>query len=134
MEKFGGNLNMEEYLQQANDNLLTIVQIETQEALTSIDDIASISGVDVLFIGPFDLGNNIGSPIQNGRMAPELKDAIAKILQSGRAHHKPTAIYAVNGEQAREFVEQGFDMISVVNDVGALQMYLSSALTTAAGK
>lgn len=45
-----------EYLQQANDALLTIVQIETKEALESVDEIAAVEGIDALFIGPFDLG------------------------------------------------------------------------------
>ena len=47
---------MMEYLQQANDGLLTMVQIETKEALLAVDDIAAVEGIDVLFIGPFDLG------------------------------------------------------------------------------
>lgn len=47
---------MAEYLQQANDGLLTIVQVETREALDSIEEIASVDGIDVLFVGPFDLG------------------------------------------------------------------------------
>lgn len=45
-----------EYLQQANDALLTMVQIETREALSEVEEIAAVKGVDVLFIGPFDLG------------------------------------------------------------------------------
>lgn len=44
------------YLQQANDAILTMVQIETQEALNEVEDIAAVPGVDVLFVGPFDLG------------------------------------------------------------------------------
>ncbi len=47
---------MTEYLQQANDSLLIMVQIETQEALDVVDEIAAIPGIDVLFVGPFDLG------------------------------------------------------------------------------
>lgn len=47
-----------EYLQQANDALLTMVQIETKEALDEVDEIAAVDGVDVLFIGPFDLGKH----------------------------------------------------------------------------
>lgn len=48
---------MTEYLQQANSSLLTIVQIETQEALDNLEEIAAVDGVDVLFVGPFDLGS-----------------------------------------------------------------------------
>lgn len=45
-----------EYLQQANQALLTIVQIETKEALDTVDEIAAVEGIDALFIGPVDLG------------------------------------------------------------------------------
>ena len=50
MEKFH-NISMTDYLQQANETLLTIVQIETQEALDNVDAIAKVPGVDVLFVG-----------------------------------------------------------------------------------
>lgn len=56
MERFNPVPSFTEYLQQANDSILTMVQIETQEALAVVDDIAAVDGVDVLFIGPFDLG------------------------------------------------------------------------------
>jgi 4-hydroxy-2-oxoheptanedioate aldolase len=55
-ERFHPEPTFTQYLQQANDSLLTIVQIETKEALESIDEIAAVDGIDVLFIGPFDLG------------------------------------------------------------------------------
>lgn len=35
-----------------------MVQIETKEALDAVDDIAAVEGIDVLFIGPFDLGKS----------------------------------------------------------------------------
>lgn len=56
MERFNPVPSFTEYLQQANDALLTMVQIETKEALNEVEEIAAVKGVDVLFIGPFDLG------------------------------------------------------------------------------
>jgi len=58
MDRFRPVPSFTEYLQQANDNLLTIVQIETKEALASVEQIAEVPGIDVLFIGPFDLGKS----------------------------------------------------------------------------
>lgn len=55
-ERFHPMPTFTEYLQQANDALLTMVQIETREALEVVDEIAAVDGIDVLFIGPFDLG------------------------------------------------------------------------------
>ncbi|KAL8832525.1 MAG: hypothetical protein Q9191_000207 [Dirinaria sp. TL-2023a] len=132
MEKFGG-ITLAEYLQQANDSLLTIVQIETKEALQNLDAIAQVPGIDVLFVGPFDLGNSIGHPILDGTMHEELKDAIVKVQEAAKQHNKQTGIYATGGDQAREFVDQGFHMVSVVTDMIALPMAMSSALATAKG-
>ncbi|PFH57454.1 hypothetical protein XA68_15043 [Ophiocordyceps unilateralis] len=122
------------YLQQANDALLTMVQIETQEALDAVDEIAAVEGLDVLFIGPFDLGNNIGYPILEGVVAPELDEAMTKILAACRKSGKKCGIYSTDGEQARVFKERGFDMISVATDYTALEFVLKQQLCAARGE
>ncbi|KAF4587835.1 HpcH/HpaI aldolase/citrate lyase family protein [Ophiocordyceps camponoti-floridani] len=123
-----------DYLQQANDALLTMVQIETREALDAVEEIAAVDGIDLLFIGPFDLGNNIGHPIIQGVVAPELKEAMARILAACRKCGKKCGIYSTDGEQARQFREQGFDMISVATDYTALEFVLQQQLCAARGE
>lgn len=71
MERFHPSITSAQYLQQANDSTLVCVQIETKEALEDLESIAAVDGVDVLFVGPFDLGNNIGRPILDGVMHEE---------------------------------------------------------------
>ncbi|KAF2495981.1 2,4-dihydroxyhept-2-ene-1,7-dioic acid aldolase [Lophium mytilinum] len=117
-----------DYLQQANGSLVTIVQIETAEALANVDAIAAIDGIDVLLIGPFDLGNNIGRPILAPELHPELKEAIAKIHAAAGRHGKGTGIYCTGLEQAKMYQEHGFHMISICNDVGALSGFFGNAL------
>lgn len=56
MDRFNPMPTSDEYLQQANDSLLTLVQIETQSALDNLEEIAAVEGIDLLFVGPFDLG------------------------------------------------------------------------------
>ena len=63
-------------------------------------------------MGPFDLGNNIGHPIVNGTMHAELKEAIAKVLRAAKDNEKSSGIYCTSGDQAREFADQGFNMVS----------------------
>ncbi|MCJ1364587.1 hypothetical protein MMC16_003700 [Acarospora aff. strigata] len=132
MERFGGQTSAE-YLQQANDALVTVVQIETKEALENVDAIAKVPGIDVLLVGPFDLGNNIGHPILDGTMHEDLKQAIAKIHKAAVDNDKKTGIYSTSGDQARQFADQGFHMVSVAADMIALPSYLSSALSSAKG-
>ncbi|KAI8278844.1 4-hydroxy-2-oxo-heptane-1,7-dioate aldolase [Colletotrichum sp. SAR11_57] len=133
MERFNPAPTMTEYLQQANDSLLTMVQIETQEALNSVEDIAAVEGIDVLFIGPFDLGNNIGHPVINGVIKKELSDAIDRILEATHKAGKKAGIFCTSGEQSKFFGDKGFDMISVATDYTALQYTLAESLSIARG-
>jgi 4-hydroxy-2-oxoheptanedioate aldolase len=63
-------------------------------------------------IQPFDLGNNIGHPILDGTMHDNLKEAIATILKAAKDNFKKAGIYCTSGEQARQFADQGFQMVS----------------------
>lgn len=65
-----------------------------------------------MFVGPFDLGNNIGHPIVDGTMHGELKEAIAKVLRAAKDNEKSSGIYCTSGDQAREYADQGFNMVS----------------------
>lgn len=153
-ERFNPVPSFTEYLQQANDALLTIVQIETKEALEAVDEIAAVEGIDVLFIGPFDLGqfqglytypncvgqqpdrlvgNNIGYPVIDGVMTTELKAAIAKVLAAAKKAGKKSGVYCTGGEQAKMFADQGFDMMNVVTDYPALDFAAKEQLSFATG-
>ena len=139
MERFAGPgdstvvPSMTEYLQGANASLLTMVQIETREALEAVDAIAAVPGVDVLLIGPFDLGNNIGRPILDGVMEPELLQAIDRILAATKKAGKKAGFFATSAEQAREYADKGFDMISVALDATLLQASLAKTVGAAKG-
>ena len=68
-------------------------------------------GIDVLFVGPYDLGNNIGHSILDGTMHETLKEAIARIQVAAKVNKKCSGIYATSGDQARHFADQGFQMV-----------------------
>jgi len=132
-ERFNPSMGAAEYLQQANDSILTIVQIETKEALENVDEIAAVPGIDVLFVGPFDLGNNIGHPILDGTMHENLKAAIARVLKAANAAGKKAGIFCSNGEQGKIFADHGFHMVSAATDIYVLQGGVMAALATAKG-
>lgn len=131
---FSASLQANEYLQQANTSLLTIIQIETAEALANVDAIAAVPGVDVLFVGPFDLGNAIGHPITGPDYHPELHSAIEKVLEAAFAAKKKTGIYTNSGVQAGKVAKLGFDMVNVSADMVALQSHLGGELAKARGE
>jgi 4-hydroxy-2-oxoheptanedioate aldolase len=110
-----------------------MVQIETKSALDNVEAIAAVPGLDVLFVGPFDLGNNIGHPIINGEMHENLQAAIAKTLKAANAAGKKAGIFCTSGEQSRKYAEDGFHMISVATDILVLQASVMDAVSTAKG-
>lgn len=59
LERFTPAPSMAEYVTESHESLLTMVQIETKEALEQVEEIAAVDGVDVLFVGPFDLGKSL---------------------------------------------------------------------------
>lgn len=132
LQNFDPGLTMTDYLQQANESLLTMVQIETREALEAVEQIAPL--VDVVFVGPFDLGNNIGHPIIAGQMHPELDAAIDRILRAAVAAGKKCGIYCSSGEQAKQYADKGFHMISVATDYSTLGAAMASELSVARGE
>jgi len=133
-ERFDPSLGATDYLQQANDALLTIVQIETKEALENVDAIAAVPGIDILFVGPFDLGNNIGRPIIGGVVHDDLHAAIAKVLKASIDAGKKAGIFCTSGEQAKKYADDGFHMISASTDVHILQAGVINATNVAGGK
>ncbi|RYC55214.1 hypothetical protein CHU98_g10996 [Xylaria longipes] len=134
MERFNPIPTMTEYLQHANESLLTIVQIETQEALDVVEEIAAVPGIDVLFIGPFDLGNNIGCPVLDGVMKLELEQAIDRILAATNKAGKKAGFFASSGEQARKYADKGFHMVNAALDTTLLQASLERSLSAAHGQ
>ncbi|KAK3362723.1 Phosphoenolpyruvate/pyruvate domain-containing protein [Lasiosphaeria hispida] len=132
LQNFDPAPTFSEYLQQANDSLLTMVQIETREALDAIEQIVAL--VDVVFIGPFDLGNNIGHPIIDGKRDPELDEAISRVLEAALAAGKKCGIFCTDGEQAKQYADMGFHMINVATDYTALGAVMAESLAAARGQ
>lgn len=122
-----------EYFQQANESTVVCLQIETAGALQSIDEIAAVPGIDVLFIGPYDLGNSIGHPIVKADMDPELKQAISQIQEAAHKAGKWTAIFCGSGETARKYADEGFHMINIMTDVIAVKQSFAQAMDAAKG-
>jgi 4-hydroxy-2-oxoheptanedioate aldolase len=65
----------------------------------------------VLFVGPWDLGNNIGRPVE-GAFHDDLNTAIERIRKAVIESRKRVGIYCPGGEAARKYSEQGFHMVN----------------------
>jgi 4-hydroxy-2-oxoheptanedioate aldolase len=106
------------YLKNADAEICTLVQVETRTALDQLEAIASIDGVDGVFIGPSDLSasfGHVGNP-QHPEMQKTLEDAVARLKKIG----KPAGILTGNEEEARRYIGWGYTFVAVGADVGLL--------------
>jgi len=108
--------DFDDYFARANQELLTIVQIETQEAVDNADAIAAVDGVDVLFVGPGDLSVSLGVPMQFD--SPKFQAALDTIIQSSQKANKTAGILSFVTDPG-DFVQRGFRFIADGSD-GAL--------------
>ena len=106
--------NFQQYYEKSNENILGIVQIETKEALTHLDEIAAIKGVDVLFIGPADLTMELGIFGQFNH--PLFMDAVQRTIAAANKAGKATGILFFNIDEYNKYYEMGIRLIACGGD------------------
>lgn len=119
-----------EYYQQANSSLVTAIQIETKEAFDNIEEIVAIPGVDVVFVGPFDLSLSIGCPLVDvSKPDQRLVQAMDSIKDAARKAGKAVGIYLDTGIQGKEYASRGYNMINVQTDIVGLRKVFAQAFS-----
>jgi len=108
----------DDYLHAANDTACLLVQVETAEALAQVDAIASVDGVDGVFIGPADLAASMGYLGQATH--PDVRKAIEDGIARIRAAGKPAGILCVDEVLARHYLDLGVTFIAVGIDTSLL--------------
>ena len=106
------------FMEESNRRCRLIPQCETKEALEDIENIASIPGIDGIFVGPCDLSIALGIPLQFDN--PILLAAIERILKACRTAGIEAYIFAGNLPDAEKWVRLGFDSIAYSLDAAVL--------------
>ncbi len=109
-----------DYMQAADEAVMSFAMIETAGAYADLDAILSVQELGGVFIGPSDLSIALG----NGVLDPKGKatdEAIAEIARRARAAGKAVAIYALDPEDARRYAAMGCQLIGIASDLGILK-------------
>ena len=109
---------VKDYLKNASSEICVLVQVETREALKQIEAIASVDGVDGVFIGPNDLSASFGHIGNWGH--PEVQAAFEDAVQRLKKIGKPAGILTPNEEEAKKFIGWGYTFVAVGADLGLL--------------
>jgi 4-hydroxy-2-oxoheptanedioate aldolase len=109
---------VKDYLKNASSEICVLVQVETREALRELETIASVEGIDGVFIGPNDLAASFGQIGNWGHAEVQaaLKDAVTRLKKLG----KPAGILTPNEEEAKRFIDWGYTFVAVGADIGLL--------------
>lgn len=114
---FGSDFS--EYYANQKKNLVCIVQIETEEILNSLDAVAAIDEIDVLFVGPMDLSIALGVFGQLDH--PRFMDALKATADAAAKEGKAAGILLQNPEEFKKYYELGFRFIACSSDSSFVQ-------------
>jgi 4-hydroxy-2-oxoheptanedioate aldolase len=106
-----------EYVQNANREILVALLIETQEAIDNIDAIVAVPGIDLIFLGPFDLHVSLGLTPALWSEEPTFVAAVQKVIAACKQHGLPYGTLTPNAEGAKARLADGFTFIGLVSDV-----------------
>jgi 2-keto-3-deoxy-L-rhamnonate aldolase RhmA len=127
----GYGKDFDEYAAEANENLLTIVMIESKNGVENIDSILAVPGVDGVYIGPYDLSGSYGVP---GRIDDErVKKGCRKIIDACEKAGKAAGIHIVEptDERIEETIASGYTLIGLGMDTVFLAQGAKAALASA---
>jgi 2-keto-3-deoxy-L-rhamnonate aldolase RhmA len=123
-EYSGGDVG--EKIRSANAELLLIAQIETVAGVECVEELAAVDGIDVLWIGHFDLTNSMGIPAQFDH--PHYLDAVRRVVAACQASGKAAGIMGGSVAEATAALEQGFRIVAYSGDLWIYQQGLRDGL------
>ena len=108
---------------------VVLAMVETREGLERCEDLASVDGLDGLFVGPGDLGLSLGLGLGPGqdREEPEMRAAFDRVLAACRRSGKRAGIHAGGARYAARMAVSGFDLVTVWVDAAAIGSTLAAA-------
>ena len=102
-------------MRSANEEILLIAQIETVAGVDQVDRIAAVEGIDVLWIGHFDLTASLGIPGQFDH--PEYVRSVDRVLEACRRHGKTPGIMAADVPSGQSLLARGFRALALSGDL-----------------
>ncbi|MFH1719259.1 MAG: aldolase/citrate lyase family protein [Planctomycetota bacterium] len=110
--RFGSDFD--EYYANHKNNLVCIVQIETEEILDSLDSVAATDGIDVLFVGPIDL--SIALNVYGQFDHPKFVEAVRATAEATAKNGKAAGVLLQKPEEFKKYYELGFRFIACGSD------------------
>lgn len=121
-----------EYYENANDQVLVVVQIEHIEGVRNVDEILSVPGVNACFIGPNDLAASMGLGLGVSLESdiPEVVEAIQTIREACVRHGVAPGIHTSGGAAVQRRIGEGFQFCAMASELRYMLGYLAEDLAS----
>ena len=116
------------WMEASNRETLVIAQIESVKGLENADAIAATEGVDIVWLGQYDLTSSMGIPGEFEH--PRFVAALEQMLTVCGRHDKPVGFMATSTEQGRAVLARGFRVVAF-GDIGVFEHALGAAISEA---
>jgi 4-hydroxy-2-oxoheptanedioate aldolase len=118
----------------ANDEVLVIPMIETQEAIDNIEAILDVPGISGIYIGPSDLGLSLGMKPVLDREEPEIFPIYEKLVKATAKRGLFAGIHNATGAYAARMIGMGFRFVTIFNDSGLMARAARAEIAIARNK
>lgn len=116
------NIPKDEYIGRANSRSVIVLQIEGVEGANNVEDICTVEGIDVIFVGPYDLSQSMGLTGQIWH--PDVAKEIARIIEICRKKNIATGVFTDTPEGIRHWSKLGVNYLNYRIDT---EMFLDFA-------
>ncbi|MEP2641569.1 aldolase/citrate lyase family protein [Roseobacter sp.] len=106
-----------DYVETANDNLTVMLQIEDPIGVENAADLAKVDGVDMLFVGPYDMSGGYGK--LGATNCSEVETAIAGIQKIADQSNMPLGTVPRDGKSAQDLLRTGFQLVISGSEIGS---------------
>jgi 2-keto-3-deoxy-L-rhamnonate aldolase RhmA len=104
-----------DFFARTNEETAVILLLETERAFANLDEIVSVTGVDVAWVGHYDLTVSMGIPAQFDH--PRFLAAMDALVSACRRHGVAPGFLPSSPEAAVHWIQQGFRVISLGSDI-----------------
>lgn len=120
--------SIQEYTDWANRELMTIVQIESEEGVNNIEKILSVGNIDAIMIGPADMTDDMGIPGQIHH--PRVETAFREIIRACNKYGVAPGVHLNNMDDVKKWAAEGMRFLTYSYDSKFFKDASKEALTT----
>lgn len=124
-----------DYVHHANDEILTMAMVETAEAVSNVEAIASVPGLDMIYVGPGDLSMTLMGMERSGADLEdaEFLEALDKVLAACQAAGVTPGMHTMSAAYARKMLDRGFKFVTIMSDTLCMKVMAQQTIADVRG-